>query len=35
MARDISNPSENVLEEVEKYFEKYGIKSLKLKGGIK
>jgi len=31
MARDVSNPSDSVLEEVEKYFDQYGIKSLRLK----
>ncbi|UCC40591.1 MAG: hypothetical protein JSV96_03865 [Candidatus Aminicenantes bacterium] len=31
MARDASNPSASVLEEVEKYFDRYGIESLKLR----
>jgi orotate phosphoribosyltransferase len=31
MARDVSKPSDSVLEEVEKYFDQYGIKSLRLK----
>ena len=31
LARDSAKPSESVIEEVEKYFDKYGIKSLKLR----
>lgn len=31
MARDVSNPSDSVLEEVEKYFNRYGIEPLKLR----
>ncbi len=31
MARDISKPSDSVLEEVEKYFDQYGIEPLKLR----
>lgn len=31
MARDVSNPSASVLEEVEKYFDRYGIAPLKLR----
>jgi len=31
MARDVSKPSDSVLGEVEKYFDRYGIKSLRLK----
>jgi len=31
MARDVSKPSDSVLEEVEKYFDHYGIEPLKLK----
>lgn len=31
MARDISKPSDSVMEEVEKYFDRYGIESLKLR----
>lgn len=30
MARDVSKPSDSVLEEVEKYFDRYGIEPLKL-----
>lgn len=30
MARDISRPSDSVLEEIEKYFDQYGIKPLEL-----
>ncbi len=30
MARDDSKPSDSVLEEVEKYFDQYGIEPLKL-----
>lgn len=31
MARDVSKPSDSVLEEVEKYFDQYGIEPLKLR----